>query len=137
MNKNSTPVLLCSAEGDQEGRTNKSFGYFQGKIEDILRFTAPKATHAEARFGAKYEMSADYFESAEAVYKYLSTQMGISKKEQHPHITSVKTQKPLSSKVAVHVDNTTQFTGQLLPQTSWERQNYADGKPSNILVIDL
>jgi len=139
MNKFASSVLCCDIEGDQEGRTNKHLGYFQGTIEDILRLTAPKATHAEARFGADYEMSVDYYKSAEDLYKYFSAQLGISEKERHPNITLVETQSSIGSKMAVRVDvdKVTQFIGRLLPQTQWQRLNYASGKPSNTLLIDL
>jgi hypothetical protein len=138
MNKHSGfPVLRCVAGGDQEGRTLKQLGYYSGRIEDILRLVAPRATHAQARFGADYELNVEYYDSIDDVYANLSVQQGLSEEERHPHIILVPTQRPIAAKVVVHIDKLTQCIVKLLPETRREKKNYTDGTTSNLVIIEL
>ena len=134
------PVLCCDTEGSEEDLHIKPLGYHQGKIEDVLRLVAVRATHAPARFGADYEISVRCYDSPEDVHAlFMSIQQRFGSKEQHPDIILTHEQEPINASVAVHVrpeENIQQFIDRLLPETHHKIVNYTDGTPACV-VIDL
>ena len=115
------PVLFVSALGDEEGRTIKSFGYYNGEIEDILRTVAPKAIYAPASFGADYGVNIVYYKPREAYGKLERSP------DEKPHIDSTIVYSPSNSpkeiKVAVRIlskEMANQFINRLALTTKYE-----------------